>query len=147
MSRSVLVSPDAVRTLAVAAGMAPHAGEVMRRTAGHVLSVVESLGALASGEAGVPASLAAAVEARVSRLAAAARDLVLGASVLRGRLDPRLLAGLLDIDEVAAVRRCEDVVRAGLLQRVGAHYEFANDLAQECVLRSPAPAPMHLLAE
>jgi tetratricopeptide (TPR) repeat protein len=65
---------------------------------------------------------------------------VQGASVLRGRLDPQLLADLVGLDELAAVRQCEALALAGLLQRVGAHYEFANDLAQECVRASLAPA-------
>ena len=64
-------APAAVEALASAAGLAAHAAAVMGRTAGHPLSVVEYLRALAAGEAGVPESLAAAVLARVARLDAA----------------------------------------------------------------------------
>jgi tetratricopeptide (TPR) repeat protein len=129
----------AVEALAAAAGLSAHASEVLARTAGHSLSVVEYLRALAAGDTGVPESLAAAIEARVDRLPPAGRELVQGASVLHGRLDPRLLGDLVGIEELAAVRLCEEVAVAGLLHPVGAHYEFVNDLAQECVYRSLAP--------
>ena len=132
------LSPAAVEALAAAAGLAAHADEVMGRTAGHSLSVVEYLRALATGEAGVPESLAAAVLARVARLDAPARQLVQGASVLHGRLDTRLLADLVEIPEVSAVRLCEEVSLAGLFQRDDDAYEFANDLTQECVAGLPA---------
>ena len=134
------LSPAAVEALAAAAGLAAHADEVMGRTAGHSLSVVEYLRALATGEAGVPESLAAAVLARVARLDAPARQLVQGASVLHGRLDTRLLADLVEIAEVSAVRLCEEVSLAGLFQRDDDSYEFANDLTQECVAGSLPPA-------
>ncbi len=132
--------PSAVESLAAAVGLSARADEVMARTAGHSLSVVESLRALVAGETGVPESLAAAVLALVARLDPRARAVVEGASVLQGRLDPRTLADLIGIDEVSVVRHGEDLVLAGLLHRVGAHYEFANDLAQECVYGSLAPA-------
>ena len=128
----------AVESLAAAAGLSAHATEVLARTAGHSLSVVEYLRALAGGDTGVPDSLAAAIQARVDRLQADGRTLIEGASVLRGRLDPRLLGELVGVDELAAVRLCEELAVAGLLVRVGAHYEFVNDLAQECVYRSLA---------
>ncbi len=130
----------AVEALAAAAGLGDRAGEVMTRTAGHTLSVVESLRALAAGETGVPESLAAVVLARVATLEDLPRDLVQGAAVLGGRLDPRRLADLVGCDELAAARQCEDLALRGLLHRAGAHYEFGNDLAQECVYRSLAPA-------
>ncbi|UFN44805.1 ATP-binding protein [Nocardioides okcheonensis] len=105
----------------------------MARTAGHTLSVVECLRALATGDAGVPASLSAAVLARVDRLGPDRRSVVEAAAVLRRRLDPRLLAGLTEQSEVATTRLCEDLTRSGLLARSGPLYEFANDLLQECV--------------
>ena len=133
-----VLPPAAVESLAAAAGLSAHAPEVLARTAGHSLSVVEYLRALAAGDTGVPHSLAAAIQARVERLPPDGRTLVEGASVLRGRLDPRLVGELVGIDELAAVRMCEELAVAGLLVRVGAHYEFVNDLAQECVYRSLA---------
>lgn len=125
--------PDAVDTLAAAAGVGTHGRQVMARTAGHTLSVVESLRALASGETGVPASLAEGVLARVGRLPEQARAVVEAGAVLGRRLDPRLLAGLTEVSEVAATRACEELTRAGLFTRGGTVYEFANDLFQECV--------------
>ena len=123
----------AVDALAAAAGLAAHGRQVMARTAGHTLSVVESLRALAGGETGVPASLSAAVLARVERLGAEERAVVEAAAVLRRRLDPRLLGALTDLSEVSATRHGEDLTRSGLFVRSGAVYEFANDLFQECV--------------
>jgi DNA-binding SARP family transcriptional activator/alkylated DNA nucleotide flippase Atl1 len=132
--------PSAVEALAAAAGLASHGAQVMARTAGHPLSVVEYLRALASGDHGVPESLADAVLTRVGRLDEAERVVVEAAAVVRRRLDPRLLASIVDISEVATVRHCEHLVRLRLLVRSGDHYEFANDLLQECVYRALPPA-------
>ncbi len=132
--------PAAVQALAAEAGLSAHASEVLARTAGHSLSVVEYLRALAAGDAGVPESLAAAVQARVDRLQPPERELVQGASVLDGLLDPRLLAELLVDDELSVVRLCEELARVGLFDRVGPRYEFVNDLTQESVYLSLAPS-------
>ncbi len=129
---------SAVEAIASAAGLAVHGPAVMERTAGHSLSVVESLRALAAGDEGVPESLAAAVLARADRLDESAREVLRAASVLARRLDPRLLADLTDTTELVAVRHCETLTRARLMVRSGEGYEFANDLVQECVLRLAA---------
>ncbi len=130
----------AVEELASVAGLSAHAADVMARTAGHSLSVVECLRALAAGETGVPDSLATGVLARVRRLGGDLQELVSAAAVLDGRLDPRLLGALVDRPELAAVQGCEELTRVGLFQRVGSHYEFANDLTKECVNTSLPPA-------
>jgi DNA-binding SARP family transcriptional activator/tetratricopeptide (TPR) repeat protein len=130
----------AVEALAEAAGLPAHGHQVMARTAGHTLSVVECLRALQGGESGVPASLADGVLARVRRLDADGRSVVEAGSVLRRRLDPRLLAGLTEMSEVGVIRHAEDLTRSGLLVRTGEVYEFTNDLFQECVYAAlPAP--------
>lgn len=134
------LDPDSVASLAAAAGLSPLGGQVMDRTAGHTLSVVECLRALADGDTGVPASLSAAVLARVDRLGAEARSVVEAGAVLRRRLDPRLLAGLTEQSEVGATRQAEGLARGGLFVRSGALYEFANDLFQECVYAALPPA-------
>ena len=131
---------SAVDALASAAGLAAHGPAVMARTGGHPLSVVECLRALAAGDPGVPASLADAVSRRVAILPPGPRDAVEAASVLGQRVEPRRLADLAGTTELAAVRHCEELVQARLLVRSGAHYEFANDLVQECVLASLVPA-------
>jgi DNA-binding SARP family transcriptional activator/tetratricopeptide (TPR) repeat protein len=131
---------SAVDALAAAAGLAGHGEQVMARTAGHPLSVVEYLRALAGGDSGVPDSLADAVLTRVGRLDEAQRTTVEAAAVLRRRLDPRLLAALLETSELSAVRQCEALVGQRLLVRSGDHYEFANDLLQECVHAALPPA-------
>ncbi len=131
---------SAVEALASAAGLSAHGGTVMARTAGHPLSVVESLRALAAGDAGVPPTLSAAVLGRLDRLPPEQRTLVEAASVLGRRLDPLVLADLVSTTELDAVRRCEELCRVRLLERVETHYEFANDLTQECVHASLSPA-------
>ncbi len=130
----------AVEELAAAAGLPASGGQVMARTSGHTLSVVESLRALQDGDDGVPASLSAGVEARVGRLDPRARAVVEAGAVLRRRLDPRLLGGLTETSEVAATRDAEELTLAGLFVRSGAVYEFANDLLQECVYAALPPA-------
>ncbi len=124
---------EAVDALAAAAGLGNRSEQVMARTAGHTLSVVESLRALSSGETGVPGSLAQGVLARVDRLGTECRSVVEAGAVLRRRLDPRLLAGLSELSEVSVTRYGEELARTGLFVRSGAVYEFANDLFQECV--------------
>ena len=99
---------------------------MLTRTAGHSLSVVEYLRALAAGDAGVPESLAEAVLERVGRLDADSRDVVEGAAVLHGRLEPRRLASLVEASEVATARRCEELARLRLLVRTGERY-VANE--------------------
>ncbi|MEP7091931.1 MAG: AAA family ATPase, partial [Nocardioidaceae bacterium] len=121
---------SAVDALASAAGLALHGPALMARTGGHPLSVVECLRALAAGDTGVPASLADAVSGRVAALPRDERDAVEAASVLGHRVEPRRLADLTATTELSAVRRCEELVRARLMVRREAHYEFANDLVQ-----------------
>ena len=58
------------------------AESIVARTGGHALFVVETLRALAAGEAGVPASLTAAVLARVARTGPDTEDLLRAAAVL-----------------------------------------------------------------
>ena len=55
------------------------------------------------------------------------------AAVLGTQVDPVLLAGLLEVSELVAVRRCEALVPAALLARRELGYEFAGDLVQEVV--------------
>ena len=131
---------SAVDALAAAAGLAEHGATVMARTGGHPLSVVECLRALASGDDGVPASLAHAVASRIQRLEPDERAVVEAAAVLRRRLDPRLVAAIVDSTELAVTRSCEELVRVRLLMRSDQHYEFANDLIQECVHGALPPA-------
>ena len=111
----------------------------MARTAGHSLSVVECLRALAAGDPGVPGSLAAR-SSPGSIGSAPTRAVVEAGAVLRRRLDPRLLAALVGATELSAVRACEELAARRAAVRVGARYEFANDLVQECVYAALAPA-------
>ena len=95
------LDPSSVEALAAAAGLPAHGEQVMARTAGHTLSVVEYLRALGEGDTGVPPRSPTAVLARVARLDAEGRSVVEAGAVLRRRIDPRLLAALAESSEVA----------------------------------------------
>ncbi|MEO5710947.1 MAG: AAA family ATPase [Nocardioidaceae bacterium] len=131
---------SAVDALAAAAGLGSHSATVMERTAGHPLSVVECLRALASGDTGVPATLTEAVLARLARLDPEVAEVLGAGSVLGRRLDPRRLASLSGSDELSVVRHCEELARVRLLVRSDLGYEFVNDLVQEAVHAHLPPA-------
>ncbi len=131
---------DAVHRLAEAAGHPELGDSIVRRTRGHALSVVETLRAITAGEEGVPASLTAAVLARVGRLGESEQELVRAACVLGTSFEPATVAALLSVPTAVAVRRSEQLVEAGLVVEAGRAYEFANDLVQE-VLYASTPEP------
>ncbi len=133
--------PSAVDALAGAAGFGGRADEVRARSRGHPLSVVASLQSLASGTEGVPHDLAGAVVGQLGLLEPDQARLVAAASVLGTRVDPLLLARLVDRPEVDVVLACEQLVRSGLMTTAGADYDFANDLVQEAVLAT-VPEPL-----
>ena len=133
--------PSAVDALATAAGFGARSGEVQARTLGHPLSVVSSLQALASGTVGVPDDIAGAVAGQLDRLDDEPSRVVAAASVLGTRVEPLLLAGLVERAEVEVVLTCEQLVGAGLMASSGEMYDFANDLVQEAVLAT-LPRPL-----
>jgi DNA-binding SARP family transcriptional activator/tetratricopeptide (TPR) repeat protein len=133
--------PSAVGALATAAGFGTRTDEVEARSHGHPLSVVASLQALATGTVGVPDSFADAVGAQLAALEEGPARVAAAASVLGTRVEPVLLAGLVDRPEVEVVLACERLVRAGLMAPAGDLYDFTNDLVQEAVLAT-LPRPM-----
>jgi DNA-binding SARP family transcriptional activator len=133
----------AVEQLARDAGQAALAADILTRTRGHTLFVVEVLRALRSGESGVPASLRSAVEARVQRAGQSVTTLLRAASVLGATVDPLTLGTLLELSPATAVEQCEQALRARLLAESGRDYEFANDLIRE-VLYATTPEPTRL---
>ncbi|WP_151082071.1 ATP-binding protein [Nocardioides cynanchi] len=134
------LGPSAVSALATAAGFGARSDEVHARSQGHPLSVVASLQALAAGTSGVPANIAASVSAQLDHLENGPAILAVAASVLGTRVDPVILAGLVDRPEVEVVLGCEQLVRAGLMVAAGRHYDFVNDLVQEAVDGTVPPA-------
>jgi DNA-binding SARP family transcriptional activator/tetratricopeptide (TPR) repeat protein len=130
---------SAVTAMAAAAGHMDQAEALASRTKGHPFSVVEMLRALAAGESGIPPSLAEAVLRRVSRTGPEGEQAMQAAAVLGSQVDPEQLAGLLTVSELEAVRRCESLVTARLMNREGLGYEFANDLVQEVVYDAVPP--------
>ena len=144
LGETVVLGPlpaSAVGALADAAGFGARAGEVQARSLGHPLSVVASLQALASGTVGVPDDIAGAVAAQLDRLDDEPSRVAAAASVLGTRVEPLLLAGLVERPEVEVVLTCEQLVRAGLMAGAGEMYDFANDLLQEAVLAT-LPRPL-----
>ncbi len=131
--------PSAVAALAEAAGFISRSAEVLERSQGHPLSVVASLQALASGTSGVPHTVATAVAGQLERLDTEVATLVAAASVLGTRVDPVLVAGLLQQTEVDVVLACERAVGAGLMASAGTHYDFVNDLVKDAVLATLPP--------
>jgi tetratricopeptide (TPR) repeat protein len=123
-----------VESLAAAAGFEARAGEVQARTLGHPLSVVASLQALASGSSGVPDDIATAVAGQLDRLEPRTAEIAQGAAVLGTRVDPRLLAGLVDESEVTVGLAGAQLTAAGLLEVTGSHFSFVNDLVRDAVL-------------
>jgi DNA-binding SARP family transcriptional activator/tetratricopeptide (TPR) repeat protein len=137
------LSADAVAQLAGRAGHEDRAPEVMRRTGGHPLFVVEVLRALSHGDAGLPASLQTAVTERVTRTGAQTERLMRAASVLGSAFDPGTAAALAGVGAGAALGRFEQALAAGLLVATGTQYEFAHDVVRE-VLLSTTPSPTRL---
>ena len=67
-------------------------------------------------------------------------QLARAAAVLGASFEPGTVAGLLDVSDAVAARRCEQLVAARLAVESGRTYEFANDLVHE-VLYATTPEP------
>ncbi len=137
------LAPDAVEQLAVEAGQGAHTADILQRTRGHTLFVVEVLSALRGGSGGLPDSLRDAVQARVRRAGAPVEALLRAASVLGALVDPLNLAALLGLAPAAALELCDQALQARLLVISGRHYEFGNDVIRE-VLYATTPEPTRL---
>lgn len=129
---------EAVAVLAAAAGQGARAPEVLRRTRGHTLLVVEELRRRAAGERGVPEVVRAVVLARARRLGAGVEEALRAGAVLGAVVDPLVLAGVLAVAPHVAARRCQRAADAGLLVAAGRSYAFANEVVHE-VLRASTP--------
>ncbi|HEY0871503.1 MAG TPA: AAA family ATPase, partial [Acidothermaceae bacterium] len=134
------LSYAAVADLAGAFGQAHLVDHILRQTGGHTLYVIETLGALASGQSGLPPSLHDAVVDRVSRLGPDVDTLLRAASVLGATLHVEHLAAILAITTPLVLDRCQRAYAAGLLVVAEREYEFANDLVRE-VLYESTPEP------
>jgi DNA-binding SARP family transcriptional activator len=137
------LAQGAVEQLASQAGQGTHTAEILARTRGHTLFVVEVLRALRSGDSGLPESLRAAVQARIDRTGPQVASLLRAASVLGATVDPLTVGALLDLAPATAVDLCEQALRGRLLAVSGRDYEFANDLIRE-VLYATTPEPSRL---
>ncbi|MCK2218607.1 AAA family ATPase [Actinomadura sp. ATCC 31491] len=137
--------PEAVRELAVAAGLGPELGEaVFLRTRGHPRCAVELLRGMAAGEPGVPEPVRAWVLGRVRGLGEQAERLLRAACLLGPAFDPVALGRLAGVPARVAARHCERALAAGLLTVSGGSYEFASDLTREA-LDATTPEPTRLV--
>jgi DNA-binding SARP family transcriptional activator/tetratricopeptide (TPR) repeat protein len=134
---------EAVTALATRAGQEGRAAEVLRRTGGHPLFVVEVLRALAAGDVGLPASLQTAVVDRVARTGEETGRLLRAAAVLGASFDPVVAAGVAGVEPTTALEAFERSLAAGLLVPGGAQYEFAHDVVREALLAT-TPSPSRL---
>jgi DNA-binding SARP family transcriptional activator/tetratricopeptide (TPR) repeat protein len=130
----------AVEELARRAGLVEQAAGIMSRTQGHALFVVETIRALSTGDAGVPASLREVIVQRVARIGQEAEDLLRAAAVIGTSFEPDIVGGLLHLDGTEAARRCEHLLSSRLVVAAGRSYEFVHDLVHEVVYTSiPEP--------
>ncbi|TFV81251.1 hypothetical protein E4P38_22580 [Blastococcus sp. CT_GayMR16] len=131
---------DAVALLAGRAGHESRAADVMRRTGGHPLFVVEVLRALARGDGGLPTSLQTAVVDRVAGTGEETGRLMRAAAVLGAAFDPLVAGELAGIGAAAALPAFERAFKARLLVARGRQYEFAHDVVREALLvATPSP--------
>ena len=96
--------------------------------------------ACAKARHGVPATLTDAVTHRVARTGHEVEELARAAAVLGASFEPGTVAGLLELTDAVAARRCEQLVSARLAVESGRTYEFVNDLVHE-VLYATTPEP------
>ncbi|GAA3225775.1 hypothetical protein GCM10017691_14850 [Pseudonocardia petroleophila] len=134
------LAADAVALLAARAGAPRLAEDILRRTRGHTLFVVETLRGLAAGETGVPDSLQAAVLARMRRVGPDVEQVLRAGAVLGAAVAPETVAAMLGLPLPDVLLRLADAATARLLVDTGDRYEFANDLVHE-VLYASTPAP------
>jgi tetratricopeptide (TPR) repeat protein len=134
---------QAVAELANDAGQGSLAADILHRTRGHTLFVVEVLRALRVGDEGVPSSLRTAVVARVRRAGTPVDAALRAAAVIGSAVDPLMVGALLGLTPAVAVEQCEHALSARLLIDSGRHYEFANDLIRD-VLYATTPEPTRL---
>ena len=118
-----------VQLLVDRAGSALDADDVYRRTGGNPFYVTE---VLAAGDEHVPATVRDAVQARVSRLSPAGREVAAAAAVLGPRAEAGLLAGVAG-QPLAAVDEC---LHHGVLVADGEAVSFRHELARLVVEQS-----------
>ena len=122
------LSPDAVRELAGARAI--DAAAVHRVSGGNPFFATELL---ALGDsAGVPPTVRDAVLARAARLPAPALKVLEAAAVMGFRVEPALLAAVVDAD-ATTIEQC---LAAGVLREAGTTLEFRHELARQAVLES-----------
>ena len=137
------LGPLPVAAVALLAGRAGHrarAADVMRRTGGLPLFVVEVLRSLAAGQIGLPASLQSAVVDRVAATGGETDRLLRAAAVLGAAFDPLVAGEVAGVPSSAALPAFERAFTSHLLVARGRLYEFAHDVVREALLAA-TPSP------
>jgi DNA-binding CsgD family transcriptional regulator/tetratricopeptide (TPR) repeat protein len=124
-------------TARLSEGSGVDADVLHRLTGGNPFFITE---VLAAGGAGLPTTVRDAVLARVARSSPASRAALEAAAAVGPRIDPELLASLLDA-EGAPRWGVREAVLAGLLVWRGPNLAFRHELAQAAI--SEATAPEH----
>ncbi len=140
---------DAVTALALEAGHVDRAAEIVGRTGGHALFVVEILRDLAAGGDGRPATLQTSVLTRLDRCGPSVAAVLRSGAVLGSAFDPLLAARLAGTTDAAALTACEIALADRLLLVAGDRYEFANDLIRDAIhdgIPEPSRVAQHRLA-
>ncbi len=104
-----------------------------RRTGGNPFFASE---VLASGGAGLPASVRDAVLARAARLSPASKAVLEAAAVIGSRIEPGLLSEVAGADAPAV----DALLEAGMLISQEGFFSFRNELARQSILESMAPS-------
>jgi len=119
------LSADAVRALAGGSGIDP--AMLYQQTSGNPFFIAE---VLASGGAGIPASVRDAVLARVARLSEPARSVLEAAGVIGTTVDPSLLSAVTG----PVLEPLEECVAMGMLRGDGAALSFRHELVRDTIL-------------
>jgi DNA-binding SARP family transcriptional activator len=147
MGDKLLLGPlrkDAVISLARQAEAAELVDELMRKTRGHTLFVVEALRMVGTdrdaGSILIPDSLRNAVVARTKRLGTQTESFLHAVAVLGSTFDIEVAAQLAGVTLQDALRHSEIALEARLLVQSEINFEFANDLTRE-ILYDTTPKP------
>ncbi len=124
------LTEPAVRQLAE--GRAIDAANLYQQTGGNPFFVTE---ALASGQAGIPATVRDAVLARAARLSPPARSALDAAAVIGSNIETRVLMAVAG-PEMEAIEEC---ATAGVLRAQENGFAFRHEIARETILDTISP--------
>ncbi|HEV1998130.1 MAG TPA: AAA family ATPase, partial [Candidatus Dormibacteraeota bacterium] len=137
------LAPQAIASLAQAAGLPEPPGQLAAVTGGNALYVVEALRVMRdSGLADIPETLRNAIRHRVDGAGAELAEFLRAASVVGPSFDLASVEALLGPTAAARASRLgEDALRRKILVESGIEYQFAHELIRETLYDSiPGPS-------